>query len=281
MSDFIVIDNKKEVKSPEDFLLNNNYYKSYSLLLAHTNNITILDTLILASSDSIDVLENYLNCFPNPIMLRMDYASLQGSKFIGGIPVNTVSALRKLCLFLFDNGYIPVLQTYTNRFENQYSFGCLITNKDDEIIIEFVGKGFDAGDLRLNLTNPHQKISYDYTNWKILSNEIKYDEYLNAKAERELYIGKMESYFKYVNTDNKLLLGKDLDLLKGENSKKLNDKYIPVTKNEIDEAAFLSYIIKTKVIPFLPFSQDYIASFSILENKECVLWDIYGKWYQR
>jgi hypothetical protein len=281
MSDFIVIDNKKEVKSPEDFLLNNNYYKSYSLFLAHANSISILDTLILASIDSIDVLENYMNHFSNQIMIRMDYASLNGSKFIGGIPVNTLIALKKICLFLFDNGYIPVLQAYTNRFENLYSFGCLIKNMDDELIIEFVGKGFDAGDLRLNLTNPHQKIRYDCTNWKIVSNEIIQDEYVKAKEKRESYIGKMETYIKYVNSESKLLISKDLDLLEGENRKTLNKEYIPATKCEIQEAAFLSYIIKTKIIPLLPFSQDYIASFSILENKKCVLWDIYGKWYQR
>jgi hypothetical protein len=281
MSKFIVLKNKRKIKTPGDFLLKNGYYKSYSLFLAHSSDIGMLDTLILTSVDSIDMLEKHLDCFSNPIMLRMDYASFPYSKFVGGIPVYTLSSLKKTCSFLFNNGYIPVLHSYTNRFENQYSFGCLIKNKSDELIIEIVGRGFDAGDLRLSLTNPHQEIRYDCTNWEIFSNEIKHDEYLNSKTKRELYTGKMETYFKYVNSENKLLSSNDLNLLSIENSKKLNDEYIPVPKRVIDEAAYLCFTIKTKIIPFLPFSKDYIASFSILENKECVLWDIYGEWYYR
>ena len=281
MKIFIVLDNKKNIKSPGDYLIKYNYYKSYSLFLAYSKNINILNTLILTTADSIEILDIYLKGFSFPIMLRMDYSNFQNSKFIGGIPVYTLSTLKKICLFLFNNGYIPVLQSYANRFENIYSFGCSINKKDDELIIEFVGKGFDAGDLRLNLTNPHQIIRYDCTNWKILSNVIKNDEYLYAKEKRELYTGKMETYFKYANSEYKLLNGKDFNLLEVGNSKILNDEYIPVTKNQIEEAAYFSFNMKKNIMISLPFSKDYIASFSVLEGKKCVLWDIYGEWYHR
>ena len=101
MSKFIVIKNGEIIESPRDFLLKSGYYKSYSLFMANNNEISILDTLVLTSVDSIDVLEEYLKCFSEPIMLRMDYASLSGSKYIGGIPVYTLPALKKYaCFFL-------------------------------------------------------------------------------------------------------------------------------------------------------------------------------------
>jgi hypothetical protein len=280
VSKFIVVNEKIKIESPKDFLFYNSYYKSYSLYLAYINDISILDTLILTSPDSIEVLEEYINCFPYPMMLRMDYANLANSKYIGGIPIYSLSTLKKICLFLFENGYIPVLQPYANRFENLYSFSCSLSKKDnEEFNIEFVGKGFDAGDLRLGLITPHEEIEYDCTNWKILSRKIRFDEYLNSKLKRELYMGKMETYIKYVNSENKLL--KDINILKEENNKKLNDEYIPATKWVIEEAAFLLYIIKLKIIPALPPSQDYVVSFSMLEDKKYVLWDIYGTWYIR
>jgi hypothetical protein len=280
LSKFIVIKNKDVMESPGDFLLESGYYKSYSLFMANNNDIGILDTLVLTSADSIDILDEYLNIFSEPIMLRMDYASLSGGKYIGGIPVYTISALKEICLFLFDNGYIPVLQPYPDRFKNLYAINCLLTNKNYELTIELVGNGFDAADLRLGLTSPHEVIVYDYNNWKVLSRNImSSDEYFNSKLKRELYTGKMEVYIKYVNNENKLL--KNIDTLKEDNIRKLNDDYIPATKDIIDEATFLSNIMKMKIIPFLPFSQDYIISFSVLENKNFVLWDIYGKWYIR
>jgi len=282
LSKFIVIKNKEIIEAPGDFLLKSGYYKSYSLFMANNNDISILDTLILTSVDSIDVLEEYIKCFSEPIMLRMDYASLSGctSKYIGGIPVYTLSALKKICIFLFDNGYIPVLQPYPDRFKNLYGISCLLTIKDDELTIELVGKGFDAADLRLGLTNPHEKIVYDCNTWEILSREIiSSHEYLNSKSKRELYTGKIEAYINYVSNENKLL--KSIDSLKEDSIKKLSDNYIPATKHIIDEAAFLSNIISMKILPSLPFSQDYIISFSVLENLKFTLWDIYGKWYIR
>jgi hypothetical protein len=277
---FIVINNKKKIDSPGDFLIKNSYYKSYSLFMANNNNINILDTLILTSVDSVDVLEEYLNCLSEPIMLRMDYASLSDSKYIGGIPVYTLSALKKICLFLFNNGYIPVLQPYPDRFRNLYGISCLVSNNNDELTIEVVGNGFDAGDLRLGLSKPHEEIVYDCNDWEILSKEIiSSDEYLNSKVKRELYSGKMEAYIKYVNSKYELL--KNINNFKEGDIRKLNDNYSPVTRQIIDEAAFLSNVMRMKILPLLPFSQDYIISFSVLENGEITLWDIYGKWYYR
>ena len=130
------------------------------------------------------------------------------------------------------------------------------------------------------MISPHEEILYDCNNWEILSRKIvSSDKYLSSKIKRELYTGKMEAYIKYVNDENKLL--KNIDALREDDNRKLNDNYSPATKDIIDEAAFLSYIMRMKILPSLPFSQGYTISFSVLENLKFTLWDIYGEWYSR
>lgn len=281
MDKFLVINNKEIIQSPDHFLLEKKYYKSYALFLAHKNNIRVSDTLILTSVDSIDVVETYLDGFNEPIMLRMDYECLSNRKYVGGIPIYSLNALKKTCLFLFKNNFIPILQPYADRYKNTYNANCSLTNNADVVYIELLGNGFDAGDLRLGLINSHEEIQYDFTEWKLLSRRIiTSDEYLISKSKRETYITKMEKYIEYVNKKNKLL--DDISNMRGEkDNHKLNDEYIPISKEFIMETAYLSYIIKNKIIPSLPYSQDYIASISIMENGNHVLWDVYGRWYFR
>jgi len=280
MKNFVVINDKKKMKEPGKFLLKNKYYKSYTLFLANEKKINILDTLVLTSENSIDVLENYIaDDFDIPIMLRMDYDNLSNAKYIGGIPLFTLEALKESCFFLFKNGYIPVLQPYVERFENTCNLNCSISNNTNDLFIELTGKGFDAGDLRLGLVEPHEKIMYDYLNWEILSRDIiSHDNYLITKKYREMYITKLESYIKYVN--NKFRLLENISDLKENYNIILNEKYVPISKETIEETAFLAYQIKNSIIPLLPYSHDYILSFSILKE-QYVLWDIYGKWYYR
>jgi hypothetical protein len=283
MGKFIVINEKGVVKSPEKFLYQNNFYKSYSLLLALKNKIPISNTTVLTSIDSVDTLENHLGDFKKPVMLRMDYENFPktNNKFIGGIPIYKLDTLKKICQFLFNNKYIPVLQPYSNRFKNEYNMNCSLSNDNDELYIELAGKGFDAGDLRLGITESHEKIVFDYNLWKILSRKIiSSQEYMSSKRKRESYIAKMEAYIKYANDEKKLL--NDISTLKEEKiSCELNKEYVPVSKNLIEEIALLSFLIRKKIVPLLPFSKDYVASISILEDSKIVLWDIYGKWYYR
>jgi hypothetical protein len=283
MKNFIVINNKKILKSPEKFLFRNNLFKSYSLLLALKNKIPVSDTTVLTSTNSVDMLEDYWNNFDKPVMLRMDYEKFpnENNKFIGGIPVYELSTLKEICKFLFRYKYIPVLQPYSNRFKNEYNMNCSFSNDNNELYIELAGKGFDAGDLRLGKIESHEKIVFDYNLWKILSRKIiSSQEYIYTKRRRESYIAKMETYIKYANNNDELL--NDISTLEeNKNSCEVNKEYIPVSKNLIEEVALLSYIIRKKILPLLPFSKDYVASISILENRKIVLWDIYGNWYYR
>jgi hypothetical protein len=90
----------------------------------------------------------------------------------------------------------------------------------------------------------------------------------------------MTSYIEYVNREHKLLPAID-NLAEQKYNYSVNDEYEPVTKKAIDDIFFLVYIIKKEIVPQLPSSKAYVASFSMLENEELVLWDIYGKWYYR
>jgi hypothetical protein len=213
----------------------------------------------------------------------MDYENFPNTnnKFIGGIPIYELDTLKKICRFLFNNKYIPVLQPYSNRFKNEYNMNCSLSNDNDELYIELAGKGFDAGDLRLGMTESHEKIVFDYKLWKILSREIiSSQEYISSRKKRESYIARMETYIKYANNKNELL--NDISTLEEEKVDwELNKEYIPISKKAIEEIALLSYLIRKKILPLLPFSKDYVASISILENRKMVLWDIYGKWYYR
>jgi len=280
---FIVINNRKILASPEQFLFQNNLFKSYSLLLALKNKIPVSRTIVLTSIDSVDVLEEYCGKYNRPMMLRMDYENFPSAynKFIGGIPIYKLDTLKKICRFLFNNNYVPVLQPYSNRFNNVYNINCSLSDEKDELYIELTGKGFDAGDLRLGIIGSHEKIVFDYKFWKILSREIiPPQEYVSSKRKRESYIAKMEAYIKYVNNNNKLL--NDISMLEEEKYNfELDENYVPVSKGTIEEIALLSYLIRKKILPLLPFSKDYIASISILENNKTVLWDIYGEWYYR
>jgi hypothetical protein len=281
MSEFKVLDQNGFLGYPALHLQKKGYYKSFSLNLANDNNIPVSDTLIILSKEALGSLKSNLSLLGKPIMLRMDYAHINRKKYIGGIPVYTYSSLQSLCMFLFEQQYIPILQTYINRFENKFSINCYFEPNSNTLNMEIVGKGFDAGDLRLGLLNPHEIISFDFDYWKIKERKIiGKDEYTISKNIRNKYIAKMTSYIEYVNREHKLLYDIN-NLAEQKCGNSVNDEYEPVTKKTIDNISFLVYTIRKAIVPQLPSSKAYVASFSMLENEELALWDIYGKWYYR
>jgi hypothetical protein len=282
MSEFKVMDQNGVIANPAVCLQKSSYYKSYSLYLANCNSIPILDTLVILSESALDSPELSRSLLKEPIMLRMDYAHINhGKKYIGGIPVYSYSSLQSLCAFLFSRQYIPLLQTYINRFEDKYSINCCFGLNSSTLSIESVGKGFDAGDLRLGLLNPHEVILFNFDYWEIKERKIiGKEEYEISRESRNKYISKMIDYIEYVNSEHKLL--HSIDNLAGKKySGSMDRNYAPLAKKTIDDISFWAYKIQKELLPQLPDSDDYVASFSILENEALVLWDIYGKWYYR
>jgi hypothetical protein len=216
----------------------------------------------------------------------MDYSSLAGKKFLGGIPALSVEALESLCGFLLRNAFFPLLHPHYDRFEDMYSVGILFNTSSDMAHLEVVGRGFDASDLRLGTAVPHESMEIDY-----LENRISERRRITSALYREERMRRIErvlqyrQYILFANESGRLITSlKDLDppqLTVTQGSVGIPEIYEPIPSHLIRELREMISVMKYFVIPKLPLANDYSASFSYVPHKGWLLWDIYGSWYNR
>lgn len=257
-------------------------FKSLSLLLAYNNSIPVLPTMVLINYND-EFVRRFVCDWGLPIMIRMDYSSLPPEKPLGGIPITDIDVLYKVSLFLYQKKCLPILHPNVERNEDLYSLGVLIRRDNDNIIIEMVGEGFDASDLRLGVINPQEIIEYDLREGAILRrNVISENEYAEQKVIRTKRINAYTEYKKYVNRTGSMLANINKFMIEGDGEfSKIPDKYKRISNVLLKELIDYIYIIKSRVIMMLPYSDLYVASFSYSGEYGWILWDVYGSWYKR
>jgi len=174
-----------------DSLSRKHLYKTLSLLCASRARIHTLPTLLLLEP-KYELIEKAGELWGWPIMIRMDYSVFPKQKPLGGIPVYTFEAAKKVSDFLFSINCFPLFHKHADRFEDEYSVGVLIEPKSHMVHAEVVGKGFDAGDLRLGKSRPHEVFSLDMQERRIRQEgSVDVDSYKTDAAKRKTYACKL------------------------------------------------------------------------------------------
>ena len=260
-------------------------FKTLSLVLAARNSIPVPQTLLMVASRP-DVVKQIVDEWHLPVMIRMDYSSLPASKPLGGIPLRSVQAISAVANFLFQEGYFPLLHPHLDRFEDVYSVNMMVNRTDFKVLLEVVGRGFDASDLRLGAASPHESLTYDLVEDAVVGRRLISDSsYCRERVQRAERATRYKKYVEYANQTYRLL--SSLKDLKVDDSRceqemlLIPDSYSPLHKSHLRSLAEIAWQLRTGVVGILPPSESFVGSMSFLPEKGWVLWDIYGQWYRR
>ncbi|MEM1989000.1 MAG: hypothetical protein QXS41_04140 [Candidatus Woesearchaeota archaeon] len=276
---------ENEIEEIIKFSFENKFYKILSLAAALKTKLQIPSTVLLLKENKKNLEEicNFLNL---PLMVRVEYKSFPNKKVLGGIPLFSKEIVKKVSSFLLENGYFPIFHPNIERLEDQYSAGILIEPKNKIILVEIVGKGFDASDLRLGQTSPHEQFIIDpifyfkIKDRKIISSEV----YIQERKKRLIKLKKLVAYVEYVNKEGRLLDSLN-DLEKFVDNKHssycIPEKYELLPNTIQRELLSISKTLYEWTINLLPPSKSFVASLSYINNIGWILWDIYGEWYYR
>ena len=286
LNKFYLIDNgriENSIGNIANILRKEELYKALSIFYTLQAGLIAPNTAILLNMD-IRVVKMLIDMWGLPLMIRLDYQSLKSKKPIGGIPLKSLSTIVSVSDFLHKGSFIPILHPNLDRMDDIYSAGILLNLNDDLVHFEFVGKGFDASDLRLGFSTPHEHFDYDLAENKILKRSIiSESEYDIERYRRQNKLHNLNKYVEYVNQRGSLLDNldrfdsKDEDLIPSI----LPYEYTPIPKRIFDDLTLIAMLIKNKVIVELPISDHYIISLSYMKKYGWVLWDIYGSWFNR
>lgn len=268
-----------------DVLSNKHLYKTLSLLCASRAHIHTLPTLLLLEP-RYELVEKVGELWGWPLMIRLDYSIFPKQKPLGGIPVYTFDAAKRISDFLFSINCFPLFHKHADRFEDEYSVGVLIEPKAHMVQAEVVGKGFDAGDLRLGKSRPHEVFSLDMLDSRIRQDaSFDADSYKFDADQRKTYACKLSKYVRYVNEQCQLL--PEIEGIEHFDVSNCNMDFSPPDTYTPLKPSLKVSLLKTveavyyEVVNQLPPSQVYVASFSYLPAHGWLLWDIYGHWYKR
>ncbi|MDO9080714.1 MAG: hypothetical protein Q7U44_07915, partial [Desulfuromonadales bacterium] len=171
-------------------------------------------------------------------------------------------------------------------FEDEYSVGVLFQSKSHTVHAEVVGKGFDAGDLRLGKSRPHEVFTLDMQDSRIRQDFLVEESTYQMDAEqRKAYACKLKQYVSYVNEHCRLL--PELDGIEGFDISACNIDFSPPKNYTPLKPSLKVSLLRNvetlyyEVLNQLPPSSVYVASFSYLPDHGWLLWDIYGHWYKR
>lgn len=260
-------------------------FKSLSIYLSKRAGLPVPSTVVIVD-DSADSVELALDVLGLPVMLRMDYARLPAQKFLGGIPLYSKAATQRASSFLQRNGFCPLLQTNIQRTDDLYSVGMTISTRNPIIEIEVVGRGFDASDLRLGATVPHERLSLNIHSDEIMSRTvIRHEQYLELVKWRASACAAFTEYVQLVNERGCLLSSLKTLVPHPEHvlrhSEAMPRAYTPIGKRSIEFLCDVAREVIFNVAGELPDSTSLVVSMSHVRAFGWLLWDIYGHWYQR
>lgn len=260
-------------------------FKTLSLVLAARASVDVPPTLLMLVK-RMDIVTRFTEDWGLPLMIRMDFSSLPDRKTLGGIPLYALRTIDLVSEFLLAQGCYPLFHPHLDRFDDIYSAGVIMERSNYTIRVEVVGKGFDASDLRLGRSTPHESLEFDLLENSVISrNIISNSVYSSEKAARERRIQQYIRYTNYANKTGRLLWSlEDVDdyLLPHRVGRiQLPDEYSPLSDSLLRSLVEAVWSLRTRVVSHLPPSESFVASFSLLPNRGWILWDVYGSWYKR
>ncbi len=260
-------------------------YKSLSLLLARNARVHIPPSLLLLAVRR-DLIAKFATDFGYPLMIRVDYRSRPKAKPLGGVPLYSVDTMERVCENLVRRGCLPLFHPHLDRFKDIFSCGVLLTDHSHEVEVEIVGKGFDAGDLRLGKAIPHETFQLNLTAGSVGRHTMIADDvYRRERATRAKVVSRLRAYSDFVNQSATLLA----DLAQFDSASDnlvvpevmIPSRYEAMPTQCFAELLGIIRVIKSDVLRFLPHSKVYVASLSFLPVGGWTLWDVYGDWYLR
>ncbi len=268
-----------------EYLRRARLFKTLSLHLADAAHVSVPPTLLMLA-DSPTCLHDFRARFDSALMIRVDYRVLSAGKPIGGVPVYSEITVGRVIRWLLERSYFPMLQPHIDRFIDVYSVGAAMTVEEYTAEIEIVGPGFDAGDLRLGYTTPHERITIDLATERVENRwTLPDDVYAAQRRHREQTRRRLQAYCAFVNNEGELL--PSLDILNGHEAcgtadlDPIADRYAPIPGALLHELVRILWRIRTEVILALPPSKVFVASLSFVPGKRWLLWDVFGEWYRR
>lgn len=287
-SEFLIIHDGRLDSEPtldSRWLCDHGAFKTLSLLEAIRAGLDVPPTVLLLECN-YSLIREVASRWSLPMMIRMDYRSLPEAKPLGGIPIFSLSAIESVSEFLFRERLYPLFHTHIDRFTDIFSAGILLTRSSSEVQIEIVGRGFDASDLRLGTAIPHESFTYDITDDSISNRrQISPERYQVERTDRAKRIVQYQCYVDFANHEGRLL--PSLNQLSSSSDKtasaaiSIPNRYTPLGRRDIRTLAGLALKLQLDVLPKLPNSESFVASFSLVPERGWVLWDVYGHWYKR
>jgi hypothetical protein len=288
MADLFIVGAESEAWRDSDaslmqLLESQHLYKSLSLLLAQQAGVKAPASLLLFALRR-DLIAHFANRWGLPLMMRVDYRSRPKSKPVGGIPLYKFDTIYRVSEDLLERRCLPLFHPHFDRFKDVYSLGAILSNESSSADVEVVGKGFDAGDLRLGQAIPHETFQLNLaTGKRERHNAISDDSYRRERINRGRRIVKLKGYADLVNKTGSLIDADTLgpNLQESSETAEIPQRYQEMPSPLIDDLLGVLRAVKTGILPGIPRSKIYVASLSYLEKEGWMLWDVYGDWYHR
>lgn len=285
--DFIVGSNSQvwsDGDGTADLLKSQRLFKTLSLVLAKAAGVNVPPSLLLLDI-SRDLITDFAQKRGCPLMIRLDYRQSPDQKPLGGVPLRSLETMYRVCEYLFKRKCLPLFHPDLDRFKDVYSAGVTLTSGSYEAEIEVVGKGFDAGDLRLGKAIPHERIAVDLLDGALKRlGTISDADYQRERTSRIERVGRLKAYIDFANRS--ATLATDLGIFNpkapfDDFSARIPPKYEKIPSTILRRLVEIAQTIRLSVIQGLPSSEAFVASLSYLPEKEWILWDVYGDWYRR
>jgi hypothetical protein len=268
-----------------ELLVDRRCYKTLSLRLAANSDVAVPNSLLMLQN--IRAANDWVwQNWQTPLIIRVDYSKLPRKKVLGGIAISDSNVLAQLCQWLLENSYYPLIHPFLDRFRNVYSAGALLDSGGSEAQIEVVGAGFDASDLRLGSSSPHEALDVELRSGRVLARRLASVEQYGASVRRRAHtIAALRAYTQFVNNERRLLTNlSDVPVSDSERTGAADlvpGTYQPMSDAHQHELIKACQRIARDVIVCLPRSATYAASFSYFQGIGWVLWDVYADWYVR
>ena len=163
---------------------------------------------------------------------------------------------------------------HLSRFDDEYSAGILLELESDIAEVELVGKGFDASDLRLGGSVPHERITLDLASGRAVSHS-KIDQVTYERQRRSRIVRRRSysEYEKYANSTGELVNSlAQFRHKKPTTSTDIPATYQPIAPRVLDDLRRMSTSIHAFVLRQLPTSRKFVASLSFLPGIGWMLW---------
>jgi hypothetical protein len=135
------------------------YAKSCSIVWLKALGIPTLDGLVVDSWTTLTqkcIVDFARGIRGNVLLLRIDRKNERWTDRRGGYLVN-VKEIAGLWVDLSSEGFIPILLEPASPYSNQCALTGLILMPEEKLVIEAVGRGFDASDILRSDLAPHER----------------------------------------------------------------------------------------------------------------------------